>query len=79
MNANQKEVAALQGELSRGEHLNSLQKKNIGEEEVKGRGTKTIMASWHYHPKSFCASGKFLRVTLEIALGTFRMVWKVFG
>ena len=24
-------------------------------------------------------SGKFLRVTLEIALGSFRMVWKVSG
>ena len=29
--------------------------------------------------ESFCASGKFLRVTLEIALGSFRMVWKVSG
>ena len=32
------------------------------------RGTKTIVA---------LPSGKFLRVTLEIALGSFRMVWKV--
>ena len=26
------------------------------------RGPKTIVASWHCHPESFCASGKFLRV-----------------
>ena len=43
------------------------------------RGTKTIVASWHCHPESFCASGKCLRVTLEIALGSFQMVWKVSG
>ena len=35
------------------------------------RGTKNIVALWHCHPESFCASGKFLRVTLEIALGSF--------
>ena len=43
------------------------------------RGTKTIVASWHCHPESFCASGKFLRVTLEIALGSFQTVWKISG
>ena len=43
------------------------------------RGPKTIVASWHCHPESFCASGKFLRVTLEIALGRFRTVSKVSG
>ena len=41
------------------------------------RGTKTIVASWHCHPEVFCASRKFLRVTLEIAPGSFWMVWKV--
>ena len=35
MNANQKEVAALQGELSRGEHFNSLQKKTEGTKRLK--------------------------------------------
>ena len=30
---------------------------------AKCRGPKTIVASWHCHPESFCASGKFLRVT----------------
>ena len=42
-----------------------------------GRVPKTWVAGWHCHPESFCASGKFLRVTIEIALGSFRMVWKV--
>ena len=41
------------------------------------RGTKTNVASWHCHPESFCASGKFLCVTLEFALGSFRTVWKI--
>ena len=36
------------------------------------RGPKTMVAWWHCHPESFCASGKFLRVTLEISLGSFR-------
>ena len=35
------------------------------------------MASWHCHPESFCASGKFLRVARDIALGSFRIVWKL--
>ena len=56
------------------------------------RVTKTIVASWHCHPESFCASGKFLRVTLESAWEVsrwsgkfldgpdiFRMVRKVSG
>ena len=29
---------------------------------VRTRGPKTIVASWHCHPESFCASEKFLRV-----------------
>ena len=33
--------------------------------------------SWHCHPGGFCASGKFLHVTLEIALGSLHIVWKV--
>ena len=33
--------------------------------------------SWHYHLEGFCASRKFLRVTLQIALGSFHIVWKV--
>ena len=43
------------------------------------RGTKTIVALWHCHPEIFCVSGKFLRITLEIALESFQMVWKVSG
>ena len=43
------------------------------------RGTKTIVALWHCHPESFWASGKFLRVTHEIALGSFQTVWKISG
>ena len=38
------------------------------------RGPKTMVAWWHCYSESFCASGKFLRVTLEIALGSFRTV-----
>ena len=38
------------------------------------RGPKTLVAWWHCHPEGFCASRKFLRVTLEIALGSFRTV-----
>ena len=49
------------------------------EEKARCRGPKTIVASWHCHPESFCASGKFLRITLGIAVGSFRMVWKVSG
>ena len=40
------------------------------------RGTKTIVAL--PSGKSMRVQ-KFLRVTLEIALGSFRMVWKVSG
>ena len=35
------------------------------------RVPKTIVASWFAIRKRFCASGKFLRITLEIALGSF--------
>ena len=42
------------------------------------RGAKTLVAGWHCHPESFCAFGEFLRVTLEIALGSFRTIWKIF-
>ena len=41
------------------------------------RGAKTIVASWHCHTESFCASGKFLRATPEIAMGSFRTPWKI--
>ena len=41
------------------------------------RGPKTWVAGWHCHPESFCASGKFLRVTPEIAMGSFRTLWKI--
>ena len=40
-------------------------------------GPKTWMAGWHCHPESFCASGKFLRVTPEIAMGSFRTLCKI--
>ena len=40
------------------------------------RGTKTIVALWHCHPEIFCVSGKFLRITLEIALESFQTVSK---
>ena len=43
------------------------------------RVPKTIVASWFAIRKRFCASGKFLRITLEIALESFQMVWKVSG
>ena len=45
----------------------------------QGRGAKTWVAGWHCHPESFCASGKFLRVTLEIALGSFRTLQIISG
>ena len=32
----------------------------------EGRVPKTWVAGWHCHPESFCASGKFLRVTLKL-------------
>ena len=35
------------------------------------RVPKTWVAGWH------CASGKFLRVTLKIALRSFRTLWKI--
>ena len=41
------------------------------------RGPKTWVAGWHCHPESFCASGKFLRITPEIAMGSFRTLWKI--
>ena len=41
------------------------------------RVPKTWVAGWHCHPESFCASGKFLRVTLKIALRSFRTLWKI--
>ena len=44
---------------------------------IQHRGPKTIVASWHCHPESFCASGKFLRVTLENVLGSLRTVCKI--
>ena len=31
---------------------------------------KNGVAGWHCHPESFCTSGKILRVTLNIALGS---------
>ena len=41
------------------------------------RDPKTWVAGWHCHPESFCASGKFLRVTLENTLGNLRNVCKI--
>ena len=39
------------------------------------RGPKTLVAWWHCHLESFCAFGKFLRVTLEWnGMGSFRVV-----
>ena len=38
---------------------------------------KTLVAQWHCHLQSVCASGKFLRVTLEIAVRSVRTVWKI--
>ena len=43
----------------------------------EGRVPKTWVAGWHCHPEGFCASGKFLRVTLKIALRSFRTLWKI--
>ena len=59
--------------------ITSITSLSLGQFKVGFRGTKTIMASRQCNPESFCASGKFLRVTLEIGLGSFRMVWKVSG
>ena len=41
------------------------------------RDPKTWVAGWHCHPESFCVSVKFLRVTPEIALGSFRTLLKI--
>ena len=46
---------------------------------VQLRGPKTIVASWHCHLESYCASGKILRVAFEIALGNFQTIWKISG
>ena len=56
------------------------------------RVRKTHVSWWHCHLESFCASGKFLRVSMKSTikrhaqmhrfpggLQSFRMVWKVFG
>ena len=50
---------------------------DIGEDMVCIGGPKTWVAGWHCHPESFCASGKFLRVTLKIARGSLRTLWKI--
>ena len=47
--------------------------RDFGSAEVDvSQRRKNWVAEWHCHPESFCASGKFLHVTLEIALGSFR-------
>ena len=56
----------------------------------KGRVRKTHVSWWHCHLESFCASGKFLRVSMKSTikrhaqmhrfpdgLESFRIVWKV--
>ena len=45
MNAKQKEGTALQGELSRGEHLNSLQKKKRGRRGLR----KSLLKKWQVY------------------------------
>ena len=42
-----------------------------------GAEAKTWVAGWHCRPESFCSSGKILLVTLKIALGSFRTLWKI--
>ena len=59
-------------------HLSKKMEKSLRRLPLS-RVTKTIVASWQCHAESFCASGKSLRVTLEITLGSFQMVWKVSG
>ena len=50
-----------------------------------GRVRKTHVAWWHCHLESFCASGKFLRVSRKSTIKRhaqstdFQMVWKVSG
>ena len=66
-------------------HMNSIIHRDINpsnmllknEGEMIPRVPKTWVAGWHCPPESFCASGKFLRVTLKIALRSFRTLWKI--
>ena len=60
--------------------------------DILTRVRKTHVSWWHCHLESFCASGKFLRVSMKSTikrhaqmhrfpdgLESFRMVWKVSG